>query len=309
MSSPRIVQQNKQLGKGKKRGFDGTDVLCYCLRIMCDTLTRDRIEEALSTVRIGHPAYFWETIGSTMDEARRLAQAGAPDGALVLADEQTAGRGRLERTWWAPAGTSLLMTLVLRPNLLPRQAQRLTVLCSLAVCDAIVRVCGIEARVKWPNDVLIDGKKVCGVLTELGLFGDRLEYALVGMGINVNLDLADAPPLMVPATSLLLEGGVPSSRLDLLVALLSGIERRYEALQAGVSFHEEWSARLVTIGQNVRARSGEEQWHGLATGVDEDGALLIRLEDGAVQRVLAGDVTLLAPHEEAWRASLPLSRS
>jgi BirA family biotin operon repressor/biotin-[acetyl-CoA-carboxylase] ligase len=259
---------------------------------MDDTLTGERIEGALTTSHIGRSVHFWPAIGSTMDEARRLAEAGAAEDTLVVADEQTAGRGRLQRTWWAPAGTSLLLTLVLRPDLLPRQAQRLTMICSLAVCDAIAQVCGLEARVKWPNDVMIGGAKVCGILTELGLLGDRIEYALVGMGVNVNVDFGPAPPLMAPATSLLAEVGSPVSRLELLAALLSGIEGRYEALRAGSSLHEEWSARLATIGEQVLATIGEEQWHGLATGVDRDGALLIRLADGTLKRMLAGDVTL-----------------
>jgi BirA family biotin operon repressor/biotin-[acetyl-CoA-carboxylase] ligase len=259
---------------------------------MHDELTKARIEEALASAHVGHPLRFCRTVGSTMDEARRLAEAGAPEGALVVADKQTAGRGRLQRAWWAPQGTSLLTTLVLRPDLAPRQAQRLTMICSLAICDAIEQLHGIDAAIKWPNDVLIRGKKVCGILTELGLLGSQLEYALVGMGINVNVDLDAAPPLMAPATSLLAEIGRPVSRLDLLVVLLSGIERRYRALRAGGSFHEEWSARLATIGEHVRVTSGEEQWYGLAAGVDEDGALLIRSADGALQRVLAGDVTL-----------------
>lgn len=186
------------------------------------------------------------------------------------------------------------MTLLLRPHLRPVQAQRLTMICSLAVCDAIAQVAGIEAQVKWPNDVLIDSRKVCGILTELSVLGEQIEYALVGIGINVNVDLSQAPSLMTPATSLLVELGRPVSRLDLLVELLSSIERRYLVLSEGQSFHGEWTRRLANIGQEVVAASGDERWRGLATGVDEDGALLIRLADGSVQRVLAGDVTLRA---------------
>lgn len=234
-----------------------------------------------------------------MDEARRLAEDRAPEGTLVLTDEQTVGRGRLQRAWWAPPGTSLLMTLVLHPDLEPRQAQRLTMICSLSVCDAIAQVCGIEAQVKWPNDVLIAGKKVCGILTELGLLGERLEYALIGIGINVNVDFSRAPTLMAPATSLSLETGQHVSRLDVLVALLSGIERRYEALREGRSTHQEWARRLATIGHEVWVTGEAEQQRGLATGVDEDGALLIRAADGTTQRVLAGDVTLRSVSEEA----------
>jgi BirA family biotin operon repressor/biotin-[acetyl-CoA-carboxylase] ligase len=168
----------------------------------------------------------------------------------------------------------------------------------LAVCDAIEAVTGLAARVKWPNDVLLRKRKVCGILTELGLSGQELSYALVGVGINVNVDFATAPPLMVPATSLMVEVGHPVSRVDLLNRVLAGLEQRYEALQAGRSFHDEWAERLATIGQDVVASAGRERWQGTALGVDQDGALLIRLPDGTVQRVLAGDVTLRAEQEQ-----------
>lgn len=261
--------------------------------------TSTRIENALTTAYVGHPVYYWPTIGSTMDEARRLIKerslSGVSEGTVVIADEQTAGRGRLQRTWWAPAGTSLLLSLILCPPLLPRQAQRLTMICSLAVCNAITQVTGLHAQVKWPNDVLIGARKVCGILTELDVLGTRLNYAIVGIGINVNVDLNDAPPFASPATSLLAEIGGPTLRLDLLVAVLSGIERRYQALREGRSFHKEWARRMATLGHHVQVTSGSDQWSGLATAVDRDGALLLRLEDGSTRRVLSGDVTLRSP--------------
>ena len=252
----------------------------------------------LATKWLGHPYHYWQTIGSTMEAARELAEGGVGEGTIAIADEQTAGRGRLDRTWWAAQGTSLLFTLVLHPRLAPRRAQRLTMICSLAVCDAIEAVTGLAARVKWPNDVLLRKRKVCGILTELGLSGQELSYALVGVGINVNVDFATAPPLMVPATSLMVEVGHPVSRVDLLNRVLAGLEQRYEALQAGWSFHDEWAERLATIGQGVVASAGRERWQGTALGVDQDGALLIQLPDGTVQRVLAGDVTLRAEQEQ-----------
>ena len=227
-----------------------------------------------------------------MDEAWRLAQAGAPDGTVVLADEQTAGRGRLKRSWWAPAGSSLLLSLLLRPGWPARQAQRLTMVCSLAVCEAISRVAGVQAQVKWPNDVLIEGQKVCGILTELDVVGEQLETAVVGIGINVNLDFEGAPALMSPATSLLLAAGRPISRMDLLVTLLDGIERRYVATREGRSYHQEWAERMATLGREVQVSGTTEAWQGVAMDVDADGALLVRAEDGTMQRVLAGDVTL-----------------
>jgi BirA family biotin operon repressor/biotin-[acetyl-CoA-carboxylase] ligase len=258
-------------------------------------LSKELIEQALPTSLIGCDVLFYHAVGSTMDIGRDLAERGAPDGTLVIADEQTAGRGRLERRWWAPPGTSLLMTLVLRPKLEPRQAQRLTMICSLALCDAIAQVCGLETRVKWPNDVLIGDNKVCGILTELGLAGNELQYALVGMGVNVNVDLDPALSFMVPATSLSAETGNRVPRLDLLVAFLVALEGRYLLLQSGHSYEQEWSDRLETLGRLVTVTSGARRWQGQAVGVDQDGALLVRLEDGSERRFLAGDVTLRSP--------------
>jgi BirA family biotin operon repressor/biotin-[acetyl-CoA-carboxylase] ligase len=176
----------------------------------------------------------------------------------------------------------------------------LTIICSLAVCDALAQVGGVQAQVKWPNDVLVGNGKICGILTELELAGDSLAYALIGIGINVNVDFSQAPPLMAPATSVLDQTGRSVSRLALLAALLANIEDRYAALQAGASFHKEWAARMVTLGQAVVASTGngnslgQDSIQGTAVGVDEDGALMIQVSDGTVKRVLGGDVTLRA---------------
>ena len=256
------------------------------------TLSSECIQASLTTAFVGRPTHYRATIGSTMDEARLLAEGGAPEGTVIVADEQTAGRGRLQRTWWAPPASSLLLSLLLRPDLPARQAQRLTVICSLSVCDAISEVASLQAEVKWPNDVLIDGRKVCGILTELDVLEARIRYAIVGIGINVNLDFAGAPPLMAPATSLSIVAGHPVSRLELYLALCASVERRYVALREGQSFHREWAERMATIGERVQVTGPGEQWDGQAVGVDEDGALLVREAQGDVRRVLAGDVTL-----------------
>jgi BirA family transcriptional regulator, biotin operon repressor / biotin---[acetyl-CoA-carboxylase] ligase len=271
--------------------------ICDTFLAAMDTLTVTEISSALATTLVGRPLHYWPTVGSTMDEARRLAEGGAPEGTVVLADEQSAGRGRLQRSWWAPSGSSLLLSILFRPPFSPRQAQRLTTICSLAVCDALSEVVGLQAAnlnvgVKWPNDVLIGGRKVCGILTELDVLEQRIRHMIVGIGINVNVDLGSAPPLMAPATSLSIEAGRPVSRLKVLVALLTGVERRYLALLEGQSFHHEWAERMTTLGHHVQVGSLSECWEGLAVGVDEDGALLVRAEDGSVGRVLAGDVTL-----------------
>ncbi len=262
---------------------------------MGEALSVARIEAVLKTVWLGRRVVYYPTVGSTNDEARRLARQGAPEGTLVVADYQTAGRGRLDRQWWSPSGSNLLLSLVLRPAFLaPHQAQRLVMACSLAVCDALADVTGLAAAVKWPNDVLVAAHKVCGLLAEVGLAGTALDYAVVGLGINVNADFKadDAPACMTPATSLKTVLGREVSRLNLLGGVLGNMEERYECLRAGELPHAEWQGRLVTLGQVVQVTMPDRVLVGMASGVDADGALLLRQADGTLERVLAGDVTL-----------------
>jgi BirA family biotin operon repressor/biotin-[acetyl-CoA-carboxylase] ligase len=165
-------------------------------------------------------------------------------------------------------------------------------ICSLAVVEAIGRVAGLRAQVKWPNDILVNGKKAGGVLTELGVRGPALEYAVVGMGLNVNLDVAELPEVMTPATSLMAEAGRAIPRLDLLVALLEGVEARHDRMGAGWSPHTEWRDHLATLGADVHVGTADEVIEGVAEDVDADGALLVRTPDGALRRIVVGDVTL-----------------
>jgi BirA family transcriptional regulator, biotin operon repressor / biotin---[acetyl-CoA-carboxylase] ligase len=255
-------------------------------------LLRAEIEARLMTRFVGRNLEGHETIDSTNTRAVELARQGAPEGTLVLAEAQSAGRGRMGRRWVAPAGSSLLMTLILRPKLAPCQAQRATMVCSLAALEAIHRVTGLVAQVKWPNDIVLNGKKLGGILTELELCGDELVFVVVGHGLNVNLDPAAIPEALVPPTSLMAEAGHPVAREGLLAALLLAIEARLDRMAGGWSPHEEWRGHLATLGQPVRVGTAEEVIEGLAEDVDPDGALLVRTADGALRRVLAGDVTL-----------------
>lgn len=253
------------------------------------------IRRGLDTNLFGQSIVFLPVTGSTNDEARRLAQTGAQEGTLVITDYQSSGRGRLERRWEAPPGSSLLMSLVFRPSLAPHQVQQLTMVCGLAVIDAVKSETGLELDLKWPNDVVVGGAKLGGMLTEIGLDGNRVEFAVVGLGLNVNLDPGQLPEdLLVPATSLSFELGREVARLPLLWALLRATEARYEALKAGCSPHAEWSARLSTLRRRVAVSTGDATLEGVAEGVDANGALLVRLDNGALETVMAGDVTLRA---------------
>ncbi len=265
--------------------------MCYT-GAMTD-LNAQTISAALTTRRLGRPTLWFARVGSTNDVAHELARGGAGDGLLVVADEQTAGRGRLHRSWWAPPGTCLLMSLLLRPGLPPARAGQLTMCLGLAAVEAIREVCGLEARLKWPNDVLHDGRKLGGMLAELETAEGRLAYAVIGLGLNVNVDFArpDAPgSLRLPATSLLTATGAPVDRLALLAALLRAAEALLARAEAGESLHEAWAARLDTLGRPVVVALAGRTLEGVATGVTPEGALLVRDDGGAIHTVWSGDV-------------------
>ncbi len=257
-----------------------------------DRLSPDAIASGLGTCWLGRHIVYYESVGSTNDEARRLAQAGTPEGTLVLAEQQTAGRGRLQRPWISPEGQALLFSLVFYPSLAPRQAFQLVMLTSLACMRAVRATSGLETRIKWPNDLLLGGKKLAGILGELGQAGERL-YAVVGVGLNVNVDLASYPELREQATSLCGALGHPVARLPLLQEILRRIEESYDRLRAGHSPYDEWVANLDTLGREVRLTVAEGTFEGRAASVDPDGALCLALPDGTARRFLVGDVESL----------------
>lgn len=261
-------------------------------RLDLSELSAESIRRGLKTDLIGQSIVYYSSLSSTNDLLKELAAQGAPEGTLVIADKQTAGKGRLGRKWLAPPGTSLLMSLLFRPDLAPSQAQRLTMICSLAIADAIEGLTGLPVGLKWPNDILIRGKKAGGILTELGTTGERLDYVAVGMGLNVNLAISTLPELRGMATSLSQELAREVSRLELLWKILEGIEIRYKSLRRGESPHEEWAARLINLGCEVQVTTPHGVLAGLAERVDADGALILRTSDGQRKRILAGDVTL-----------------
>lgn len=234
--------------------------------------------------------YFHREINSTNDEARALAEAGEPEGALVLADFQRAGRGRMGRGWQAPPGSSLLFSLLLRPALDLSRALSPVMAVSLGVMEGIRRVCGLPAFLKWPNDVLLNGKKAGGILCELGLECKSLKYVIVGVGLNVNFDPLSVDGIPPDAASIQSELGRRQPRAELLRAILEEIEPRYQRLLRGQSLREEWARALATLGRRVKVILPEEEFTGTAEAVDEAGALILKLDDGSRRTVLAGDV-------------------
>lgn len=248
----------------------------------------EELTPALWGLNFGKPLYAFESIGSTNDEARRLADAGTPSGTLVMADEQTAGRGRSGRAWLTPPGSAIAMSLVVRPTL--KNAARLTMLAGVAVCEAIQIVSGAPAQLKWPNDVWLAGKKCAGILAESALRGERLDYAVLGIGINVTWS-PPAEAVDYPATCVQAEAQRPITRAALVREVLTQLEAAYPRLNEH-SLFEQWQARLATLGQTVHVQLGTETFTGQAQAVTEDGALLVTLADGTVRPVLAGEVRL-----------------
>jgi len=258
--------------------------------MMEDSLSSASITNNLDTRFIGQRVIYYPRLTSTMDVAKREAQQGAAEGTIVVADEQTAGKGRLKRGWLSPEG-NIALSVILYPGLpyLPF----LIMLASLAVVHSIEAVTGLKSQVKWPNDILINGRKVCGILIESEVRGNTVEYAIVGIGVNVNLRLSAFPEILSTATSLYDELGTEVSRLSLIQRLLVEIEKLYLSLPAGGSVYQEWRDSLVTLGKRVQVKTGKTVYKGIAESVASDGSLLLRQSDGSLTRIVAGDATLV----------------
>jgi BirA family biotin operon repressor/biotin-[acetyl-CoA-carboxylase] ligase len=225
-----------------------------------------------------------------MDEVAALAVAGEAEGTVVVADEQTAGRGRAGRSWQAPAGTALLCSVLLRPSVAPARLSTLPLVAGVAVADAIEAASGVVCRLKWPNDVWIGERKVAGVLLAARSGGSGVEHAVVGTGINVNTSPVDLPP---GATSLLAATQCAHDREALFGLLLARLDGRYRAWLAadGRPDLTDWHERALYLGEPVVIRVGTEEHVGTMRGVDGDGALLLEGTDGQLTRIVAGDLT------------------
>jgi BirA family biotin operon repressor/biotin-[acetyl-CoA-carboxylase] ligase len=245
--------------------------------------------EGLTTRSFGRRLEYRAMLGSTQDLARELAQADAPEGAVVLAGRQTAGRGRLGRSFISPRG-GLYLTVILRPVL--EHLRPLPIIAALAVARGLEQVAGLRTALKWPNDVLVGGRKVCGILVESELAGQNVNYVLLGIGVNVNADMSAYPEIAAIATSAAAEAGHPVSREALAAGVLNELEALYLAAQTGRRVQDEWRARLETLGRQVRVTSGQTVEEGLAEDVDSDGSLILRRPDGSRVTIPAGDVTL-----------------
>ena len=266
-------------------------------------LTETAVNKALTSKWVGRNYHYLESTGSTNDILKGQVTAGnsddPPAGTVVLTDFQSQGRGRLDRQWQAPPGSSLLLSILFRPDWPGERLSWLTMLAGNAIVEAIENSTTLSPSLKWPNDVVIKHNKiwhkVCGVLLEGHVsMEQRLTYAVMGIGINVHSSPDLPPHAAQPSTSLTVVNEKRVSRLDLLIALLQQIEEQYERADRGYSPRDDWAKRLMTIGQRVEvSRIGQDiSLSGVAEGTDEQGQLLVRDDSGQLHTIMAGDVTL-----------------
>ena len=254
-----------------------------------------RLDVLPSPQIIGRDIRVFKETTSTNDVIEKLARDGVKEGVVVFAESQTRGRGRLGRQWVSPANKGLWFSILLRPNLSPQETTQLTVASATALRRAIITKTGLLPEIKWPNDILIGGKKVAGILTELSAELDRVKYITLGIGVDVNVELAELPPeVRKLATSLKIEAGAHIFRVELAVEILRELDRDYARICAGKfpGVADEWEAVCTTIGKNVTVQMGDRRISGCAESLDDDGALLVRTQYGHLERVSGGDVTL-----------------
>jgi len=251
-------------------------------------------EAGLCTALGSRPFRFERQTSSTNDLAREWALRGAPTGSVVIAEEQLAGRGRLGRSWVAPPNAAILMSVILRPRIRSERIGRVMLAGAVAVAETLstfVRESGAVVRLKWPNDVLLNGRKVAGILAEVAWENETPAAVILGIGLNVRVDFR-ASPLADRAISLESGANKAIDRLALLASLLQRIDY-WSARLGDPALHRAWVERLDTLGRAITVQGLKGELHGLATGVDEDGALLLKTADGTTHTIRAGDVTVL----------------
>jgi len=280
----------------KKEGYsiEAVQSRGYLLVQQEEIFGQNELESRMRTRWAGHPVSFYPSLGSTNLQAKLDAENGAKQGALVVADMQTAGRGRRGRSWESPAGTNVYFTLILKPEYAADKVFAVTLIMALAVAEGIRQTCGIEAGIKWPNDVIIRGKKVCGILAEMSVEREYIHYVVIGTGINVGLQ--EFPPeVAATATTLQGECGKRVSRADLIVNVMAAFEKYYDIFEKAPDFSgllEDYNALLVNRDREVRVLDPKGEFTGISRGVNRLGELLVELPDGTVRPVYAGEVSV-----------------
>ncbi|MEM2991122.1 MAG: biotin--[acetyl-CoA-carboxylase] ligase, partial [Halobacteria archaeon] len=278
----------KHINSLKKMGYEieAKPKKGYKLVRSPDLITPEEIKIGLKTEVIGRELNYFQSVSSTNEVARELAEKGAGEGLVVLAESQTMGRGRLGRTWASPQG-GIWLSIILRPNLPPSNAHLLSLAAGVGAADAINKL-GLEAKLKWPNDVMIRDKKVCGILLELAAEVEAINYAILGVGINANNELP--VEIQKTATTLKKELGREVERAKFVQELLLELEKKYFLFKRDPSvILNRWRALSNILGEKVQVKTLNENFIGIARDISSDGSLIIEIEDGSIKQVMAGD--------------------
>ena len=266
----------------------------YHLLEESDVLTETEIQEKLHTTVMGKNLICYKETGSTNNDAKRMAEEGAPHGTMIVADMQTGGRGRRGREWKSAPGESIAMTLLLRPEILPENASMLTLVGAMALTDAIDSLTTSSCRIKWPNDIVLNEKKLCGILTEMSTEVDYIQYVVIGIGVNAN-QTEFPEEIREIATSIYLEEGKKINRAAIVAKYLEEFEKYYDIFQKTQDMSgliDQYNQILVNRDRTVRVLDPKGEFTGTALGIDERGELLVQTDDGAVVKVYAGEVSV-----------------
>lgn len=265
----------------------------YRLVMSTGNLSKAGILSELNTETVGRNLVVLDKIDSTNNEAKRMAENGAAAGTLVISDSQTAGKGRRGRSWSSPDGSSIYMTLMMRPDINPVKAPMLTLVAAMAVRKAVHEASGIQSMIKWPNDLVCNGKKICGILTEMSAEPDFINYVVIGIGINVNIE-GFPDEIKDTATSLKIESGHYIDRNHIISEFCNYFESYYNKFTgSGMKMlTEEYNANLINFGRHIRVLDPSGEFTGISKGINENGELLVVKEDGSTVTVMSGEVSV-----------------
>ena len=286
----------KVINQLKKEGYriEAVQNKGYHMVSSPDLLSKYELESRMATAWLGKEIVYKETTGSTNADVRRMAEDGAENGLLVVADAQTSGKGRRGRQWESEKGTNLYFSMLLKPDIAPDKASMITLVAAYSVAKVIEKNTGLDAKIKWPNDIVVGKKKVCGILTEMNMERDYIHHIVVGIGINVNEE--EFPDeIRDMATSLKKEVGRIVSRANLLCDILLQFEKDYSAFLAAEDlkpFIDDYNKMLVNKGSLVKVLDPKGEFSGIAGGINEEGMLIVFKENGQIEKVYAGEVSV-----------------
>lgn len=284
----------------KEEGYDIESVTRKGYRLISspDILTREEIAEYLNTKTIGRTIYHYDSIESTNKLAKEIAM-GEEEGTVIIAEEQTDGRGRLGRAWTSPKGSGIWMSIIIKPKIAPMDASKVTQITAASVYSAISEM-GIETNIKWPNDIVLNGKKVSGILTEMTSEMMQINYMAIGIGINVNLDAGDIPEdIIEKATSLKIECGRKINRKELIARILNHFEYFYDKLILNEDIEESITIckeKSALIGKKIRVISRGKELEREAIDLTSSGELIVKDEDGNIEKIISGEVSVRGEH-------------